>query len=214
MYRELGVRLPRLDLARMSQYHSSLVTYNETSGKLLRIDDRPETCKFLAEPSLDPEESAKVCLSTSLQQQGIPEGTLVKGEVGAVTFLPGERAVCPVEWIGGVNKKIEYVSTHPAAPEGIVVLPGPSASSAASIMNVIVINEGSLPATLTEKDMLAVAAEEWSLPSLEYCRSVVTGRVDFIRSIDWKGGTKDKVKELPPDKEGRKYVLILSLIHI
>eukprot|EP00973_Karenia_brevis_P010296 1395041-Karenia_brevis.AAC.1 len=39
-----------------------------------------------------------------------------------VIFYPGERGVLPLKWNG---KGFQEISTHPEAPVGLAVLPGP-----------------------------------------------------------------------------------------
>eukprot|EP00973_Karenia_brevis_P023718 3269178-Karenia_brevis.AAC.1 len=57
-----------------------------------------------------------------------------------VVFSPGERGVLPLKWNG---KNLQEVSTHPGAPTGLKVLPGPC--EAKECFSVVVENESPLP---------------------------------------------------------------------
>eukprot|EP00973_Karenia_brevis_P023681 3263050-Karenia_brevis.AAC.1 len=68
-----------------------------------------------------------------------------------LVFSPGGRGVLPLKWNG---KILQEVSTHPRAPAGLIVLPGPC--EAKECFSVVVENELPLPITVTERDFIAV----------------------------------------------------------
>ena len=76
-------------------------------------------------------------------------------------------------------------------------------------MCIVVENECELPVVVTESRPLA-AGQEIDAPSKEECALTLQRQHEFIRNIDWKGGTKDTVTEIAsPDP---KFVLV-RVIH-
>ena len=57
----------------------------------------------------------------------IPYAKIEPIGIGAFTLQPGERAIVPVKW-QSLSKRDFTCSTHPEAPEGLVVLPGSCAA--------------------------------------------------------------------------------------
>ena len=85
-------------------------------------------------------------------------------------------------------------STHPEAPEGLVVLPGPC--EAKEFMSLIIENESVLPITVSEQDFLAIGTGEGSVPPLEAYAEVQTTQEEFCRSLDWSGKDQDIEKTI------------------
>ena len=54
-------------------------------------------------------------------------------------------------------------------------------------MSLVVENEGVLPITITERDVLAAGVEEGILPTLDDCLAVLRQQVTFCKGLDWTG---------------------------
>ena len=78
-------------------------------------------------------------------------------------------------------------------------------------MSIAIENESPLPIVLTDVDPLAVGIEEGTLPTmLDYCR-VVQQRASFIEQLDWRGGVKDRIREIDSGKPDRAVVLAVHV---
>jgi hypothetical protein len=75
-------------------------------------------------------------------------------------------------------------------------------------MSLVVENEGVLPITITERDVLAAGVEEGILPTLDDCLAVLRQQVTFCKGLDWKGGDKDAIKVVKSPKEDAAIVVI------
>ena len=75
-------------------------------------------------------------------------------------------------------------------------------------MSLVVENEGVLPITITDRDVLAAGVEEGILPTLDDCLAVLRQQVTFCKGLDWKGGDKDAIKVVKSPKEDAAIVVI------
>ena len=66
-------------------------------------------------------------------------------------------------------------------------------------MSLVVENESALSLTVTERDPIAVGAEEGTLPSLESCAVVHAKQRSFCQALGWggAGGDSERVVESP-----------------
>ena len=69
-----------------------------------------------------------------------------------------------------------------------------------------------LPITVTEKDAIAVGAEEGSIPSLDACALVQSRQEKFCETLDWTGPGVDTVKEVPSPRIDRSIVVVIHRI--
>ena len=155
-------------------------------------------------------ESAALMRAATIEAGRIPFAQMEPIGLEFLSLQPGERAVLPVKWSIPSSAKFSECSTHPAAPQGLVVLPGPC--DAREQMSVVVENESSLPITISEEDLLVIGVGEDEIPSVETCAAVQNQRENFYSLIDWKGVGKDCVREIPsPVKEERIVVVIHNI---
>lgn len=196
-YKTLGVSLPRLDDQKKAHYYQSLKRYAASGGCLHSLEE--ESCKLI-----DASAAERLRASVILMNR-MPEAKMAPIGLGEVVLNPGERAVLPVEWSRASS--LEQCSTHPSAPAGLVVLPGPCSGS--ETMSIVVENESSLPLTITEEDRVAIGASEGEVPSLESLAVIQDRRAQFHAAVDWKGGGEDVFKEVPStDSRYDVYIVI------
>ena len=81
-------------------------------------------------------------------------------------------------------------STHPEAPVGLKVIPGPCPVDKDSF-SVVVENESPLPLTVSEQDFIAVGVEEGGVPTLAACREVLQHQKDFVRAVSGTQGDEE-----------------------
>ena len=67
-----------------------------------------------------------------------------------------------------------HCTTHPDAPTGLTVLPGECPKS--KRMSICVENDSPLPITITERDRIAMGAQEGEVPTIESCAAVAEQR--------------------------------------
>ena len=115
-------------------------------------------------------EGARQLRAAAMMADSIPSAYMEPVGIDFFVLNPGERAVVPVRWQMKGTDRVTACSTHPEAPVGLTVLPGPCRSD--EEMTVVVENESVLPITVTENDAIAVGAEEGIVPSLESCSLV------------------------------------------
>ena len=135
-------------------------------------------------------EGARQLRAAALLADCIPQAQMEPIGLDFFVLNPGERAVVPVKWELKGAEKVTECSTHPEAPVGLVVLPGPCRSD--DRMMVVVENESVLPITVTEKDAIAVGAEERSVPSLEACALAQRYQEKFCGTLDWTGPGEER----------------------
>ena len=166
-------------------YNASASRYKASKGSLMAIDDVTGDRVQLIDMA-----GARQLRAAAMMAGAIPTAQLE--EIGLDFFVldPGERAVVPIKWSkphGSPN--VTTCSTHPDAPAGLVVLPGPCDS--AEFMSIVVENDSSLPITLSERDKLAAGVGEGVIPSLDSCANVMIRQDRFSRGLDWSGNGKD-----------------------
>ena len=110
----------------------------------------------------------------------------------------------PVKWNQKKHKTLEECSTHPEAPEGLMVQPGYCADNETSIM---VVNESALAVTVRETDKLAIGLGEDDVPTTEDCRAQQKQISDFANSIDWESCATKKTFHL-------SCVLAIKTLHL
>ena len=101
--------------------------------------------------------------AAALDADRVPVASMLLIGLKLVTLQPGDKAILPVKWHKCSGAKITECSTHPEAPTGLVVSPGPCGTC--EEMSVVVENEAALPITITEKDLLVIGLrEDYVLP--------------------------------------------------
>ena len=170
-YTALGVTLPRLDDHRKTNYNSSVARYSASSGQLLAIHEDSVTGETV---NLIDASAAQQFRAASLLASKVPIAMMEPIGLECVSLNPGERAVLPVKWKTQGRSRAAECSTHPDAPAGLTVLPGPCTNS--ECMSVVVENESPLPITITEHDFIAIGVSEEEVPSLDSCLSIQARR--------------------------------------
>ena len=140
----------------------------------------------------------------------LPYATLEPSGVGNFVLNPGERAIAPLIWHGTkeAKKNILDCSTHPDAPAGLAVLPGPCQPS--EWISVVLENESPLPIQITERDFIAICTKEGETPTLDECALVHYQQQSFCKALDWSGQGKDSQREVPSPRSE----LIVVVIHL
>ncbi len=202
-YSALNVTLPRLEDHRKDNYLLEVAKYTQSNGQLMTITEQEDACRAIND---DDVMSARLLQAAHISSLGVPTAKLDEGSVGFFSLEPGERAVVPVKWNMCGQGKVTQCSTHPYAPQGLSVLPGMCDSG--ERMSLVVENEGVLPITITERDVLAAGVEEGILPTLDDCLAVLRQQVTFCNGLDWKGGDKDAIKVVESPKEDAAIVVI------
>ena len=169
----------------------------------MTITEQEDACRAIND---DDVMSARLLQAAHISSLGVPTAKLDEGSVGFFSLEPGERAVVPVKWNMCGQGKVTQCSTHPDAPQGLSVLPGMCDSG--ERMSLVVENEGVLPITITERDVLAAGVEEGILPTLDDCLAVLRQQVTFCKGLDWKGGDKDAIKMVKSPKGDAAIVVI------
>ena len=156
------------------------------------------------------EEGANRLRAAALIANEVPTACMAPIGLEFVTLQPGERAVLPVVWRLSDVLKVSECSTHPQAPAGLTVLPGPC--DEVCEMSLVVENESPLPMTITESDKIAVGLSEDDIPSLESCQLVDRQQETFCKALDWKGGGKDVSREVPSPRDDQTIVIVVHQV--
>ena len=123
------------------------------------------------------EDGARMLRAAAMDADRVPVASMLPIGLELVTLQPGERAILPVKWDKCSGAKITECSTHPEAPTGLVVSPGPCGTC--EEMSVVVENEAPVPITITEKDLLVICVGEDDVPSLDECYQLMNKRERF-----------------------------------
>ena len=83
----------------------------------------------------------------------IPQAKSDSDKIDMFVLNPGEQGVLPVLWSRKDPKIDINISTHPAASDGLCVLPGTHPCVERATM--VVENESAIPITVTERDFIA-----------------------------------------------------------
>jgi hypothetical protein len=121
-----------------------------------------------------------------------------------------ERAGVPVRWDRPRNEVVTECSTHPEAPQGLVVLPGPC--EAKEFMTLVVENESPLPITISEQDFLAVGVGEGEIPPLEAYSQIHAAQEEFSRGLKWKGKGKDEERMIDSLRKDRMIIIVIHKV--
>jgi hypothetical protein len=201
-YRTLNVTLPRADAGRKMGYLTSVARYTASKGQFLAINEPRDQVSLI--------ESARLLRAASLMAHAAPSAQMEQIGLGSVILQPGERAVVPVRWNRPRKEVITECSTHPEAPQGLIVLPG--LCEANEFMSLVVENDSELPVTFSEQDFLAVGVGEGSAPSLEAYTKVHAVQEEFCRSLDWDGTSQDVEKTISSPKKDQMIVIVIHKI--
>ena len=79
-------------------------------------------------------------------------------------------------------------------------------------MSLVVGNESPLPVTVTERDVIAVGAEEGSMPSLEACATVQCKQEEFCCALYWAGTGFDSERVVASPVRSRAIVVVIHRI--
>ena len=117
-YAALNVTIPRLDDQRKDGYHMAVTRYAEAQGRMMCVDAvTGDTVNYIGV------DAARQFRAAAIACEEIPEGMMEPIGLDSILLEPGERAVVPIMWNRDKSTAHE-LSTHPEAPEGLVVLPG------------------------------------------------------------------------------------------
>ena len=156
------------------------------------------------------QEAAKQLRTAALLVDQVPWACMEPIGLEFFTLNPGERAVVPVLWQSRGDGKVLQCSTHPEAPTGLAVLPGPC--DAGESMSLVVENASGLPITISEKDVLAAGVEEGELPTLEACAAVQDQQEKFCQALDWSGGSKDEERIVASPNDDQSIVVMIHKV--
>ena len=205
-YKSLGVIIPRCDDLRKINYNASVSRYKASQGSLMAIDDVTGDRVQLIDMA-----GTRQLRAAAMMAGAVPTAQLEAIGLEFFVLGPGERAVVPIKWSkphGTPN--VTTCSTHPDAPTGLVVLPGPCDS--AEFMSIVIENESSLHITISEQDKLAAGVEDGVIPSLDSCANVMIRQDRFSRGLDWSGNGKDAQRVVSSQNPG--IVIIVVLHHV
>eukprot|EP00973_Karenia_brevis_P069257 9629649-Karenia_brevis.AAC.1 len=118
----------------------SLAKYVASGGQLMMTQETQEGARVISE------EGARQLRYAAMLTNEVAYCKMDAIGLEEVVFSPGERGVLPLKWNG---KILQEVSTHPEAPVGLKVLPGPCL--AIERFSVVVENES----LVTERDFIA-----------------------------------------------------------